>query len=96
MLLELRRYRVLPGRMHDMHARMRDLLLPLFVVHGIPRPISIWENREATSTLSWILPWPSFEARQEAWANFYPIFTAARQAQGTPEFVTRTTLLKGR
>jgi hypothetical protein len=92
MLIEMRRYATLPGRMDDMHARMSGMLLPLFAEHGIPTPIAIWENRAQTSTMTWMVPWPSFEARQAAWAAFAPIFVAARRAEGTPEFVTRTTL----
>lgn len=92
MLTEMRRYAVLPGQMDKMHARMSDMLLPLFREHGIPKPLSIWENRATTSTLTWMVQWPSFEVRLEAWSRFAPIFAGARQAEGTPEFVTRTTL----
>ena len=92
MLIEMRRYEVLPGQMDKMHDRMANMLLPLFREHGIPKPLSIWENRDTTSTLTWMVQWPSFEVRLEAWSRFAPIFVAARQAEGTPEFVTRTTL----
>jgi hypothetical protein len=92
MLIELRRYAVANGQMHKMHERMSAMLLPLFDEHSIPRPIAIWENQEATSTLTWMVQWPSFEIRQDAWARFAPIFAAARRKEGTPEFVSRTTL----
>lgn len=92
MLIELRRYIVLPGRMPDMHARMSAMLLPLFAEHGIPRPRAIWTNEAETSTMTWVVEWPDFETRTAAWARFFPVFVAARQAQGTPEFVTRTIL----
>ncbi len=92
MLIEMRRYAVLPGQMDQMHARMSGMLLPLFRMHGIPRPLCIWENRQTTSVMTWMVEWPSFEVRQEAWARFAPIFIAARHAEATPEFVTRTTL----
>jgi hypothetical protein len=92
MLTEMRRYAVLPGEMDKMHDRMSGMLLPLFREHGIPKPLSIWENRETTSTMTWMVQWPDFETRLAAWGRFFPIFVAARQAEGTPEFVTRTTL----
>lgn len=92
MLTELRRYAVQPGMMDAMHARMADMLLPLFAANTIPTPIAIWDNRDATSTLTWMLTWPSFDARQAGWARIAPLFVAARAAEGTPEFVTRTTL----
>lgn len=92
MLIELRRYIVAPGRMADMHARMASMLLPLFAKHGIPRPRAIWTNEAVTSTMTWLVEWPDFETRAEAWARFFPIFVAERQAQGTAEFVTRTIL----
>jgi len=92
MLIEMRRYAVLAGQMDKMHDRMSNMLFPLFREHGIPTPLAIWENRVITSTLTWMVPWPSFEIRQEAWSRFAPIFAEARRAQGTPEFVTRTTL----
>ncbi|MHA3791108.1 hypothetical protein [Sphingomonas sp. YL-JM2C] len=92
MLTELRRYSIEAGHMDTMHARMRDMLLPMFREHGIPTPRAIWENRGDRSILTWMVDWPSFERRLEAWTSFAPLFAAARQAEGTPEFVTRTTL----
>lgn len=92
MLTELRRYAVLPGKMDLMHARMRDMLLPMFEAQAIPTPRAIWDNRDETSILSWMIDWPDFEARQASWARVAPLFVAARQAEGTPEFVTRTAL----
>lgn len=92
MLTELRRYSIEPGHMDAMHVRMHDMLLPMFREHGIPTPRAIWENRDETSTLTWMVDWPSFEQRLAAWTSFAPLFAAARQAEGTPEIVTRTTL----
>jgi hypothetical protein len=92
MLIELRRYAVRAGAMDEMHERMRDMLLPLFREHGVPTPFAMWENRAETSILTWMLEWPSFEARQETWTRFYPVFVAARHAEGGEEFVLRTDL----
>lgn len=92
MLTELRRYAVEPGKMDLMHARMQTMLLPMFQANGIPTPRAIWDNRDDTSILSWMVDWPDFETRLDAWMRFAPLFVAARQAEGTPEIVTRTTL----
>jgi hypothetical protein len=92
MLIEMRRYSVLPGRMGDMHIRMSTMLFPMFREAGVPMPAAIWENRDDTSVLTWMLEWPNFEERQAAWSRIAPVFAAARRAEGTEEFVTRTTL----
>ncbi|CAN5203889.1 hypothetical protein BH10PSE3_BH10PSE3_01600 [soil metagenome] len=92
MLTELRRYAIEPGDMDRMHERMTDLLFPLFREHGLPTPSGIWENRDETSTFTWIVSWPDFETRARTWLRVAPAFAAARLAEGTPEFVTRTTI----
>ncbi|KQX23466.1 MULTISPECIES: hypothetical protein [unclassified Sphingomonas] len=92
MLTELRRYAIEPGHMDAMHVRMHEMLFPMFREHGIPAPRAIWENRDESSTLTWMIDWPSFERRLAAWTSFAPLFAAARRAEGTPEIVTRTTL----
>lgn len=77
-----------------MHDRMRHMLLPMFADHGIPMPIAMWEDRDGGSILTWMIEWPSFDARQALWANFYPHFYAARAIELATgeEFVTRTDL----
>jgi hypothetical protein len=92
MLIEMRRYTVEAGAMDRMHERMTDVLFPLFDEHDVPRPKAIWENREDTSTLTWLIEWPNYDVRSAAWAVVGPAFAAVRVQQGTPEFVTRTTL----
>jgi hypothetical protein len=92
MIIEMRRYAILPGRMNDMHARMTEMLLPLFQTHGVPTPLAIWENRADTSILTWLLEWNGFDERQATWAAFRPVWEAARQSRGGDEFVTRTDL----
>jgi hypothetical protein len=91
-IIERRRYSIIPGRMGQMHARMRDMLLPLFRTHGVPSPIAIWEDVQGTSIMTWLIEWPSFDIRQTTWAAFYPIFYAERAKQDIEEFVTRTDL----
>jgi hypothetical protein len=92
MIIEMRRYAIMPGRMDDMHVRMTEMLLPLFQTHGIPTPLAIWEDRAGTSIFTWLLEWKGFDERQATWAAFRPIWEAARQACGGNEFVTRTDL----
>lgn len=94
MLVELRRYSILPGRIDRMHTRMREVLLPMFAEHGIPRPFAIWDSvqPDGSGLLSWMLRWESFEHRRAAWDHFKPLFTKVRLAQGGEEFVTRTDL----
>jgi hypothetical protein len=94
MIIELRRYSILPGRIADMHTRMREVLLPMFAEHGIPRPFAIWDSVEpdGSSMLSWMLNWESYERRNAAWATFKPLFGKVRQARGGDEFVSCTDL----
>lgn len=93
-IIERRRYSVAPGQMDRMHDRMQQMLLPMFAEHGIPLPIAMWEDRDGPSMLTWMIEWPSFDARQALWANFYPHFYAARavELKKVEEFVTRTDL----
>jgi hypothetical protein len=96
MITELRRYSIIPGRMDEMHARMTDLLLPLFADLTLPFPRAIWDSREEQSVFTWICEWESFDARTEGWARYNPHFFAARMKQDIQEYVTRTdvTLIK--
>jgi len=92
LIVERRRYSIARGQMDRMHHRMQQMLLPMFAQHGIPLPIAIWEDRDGSSLLTWLIEWPSFDARQALWANFYPHFYAARALETGEEFVTRTDL----
>jgi hypothetical protein len=92
LIIERRRYSIARGQMDRMHDRMQRMLLPMFAQHGIPLPIAIWEDRDGASILTWMIEWPSFDARQALWANFYPHFYAARALEPSEEFVTRTDL----
>lgn len=92
MLIEMRRYAIERGRMDGMHARMSDMLIPLFDAHDMPRPFAVWEGRDGSSILTWMLQWDDFDARQAAWARVGPAFAAARARQDIAEFVTRTSL----
>lgn len=68
---EWRFYRIQQGRMADMHARMRDGLRPLFVRHGL-RLQGCWETGSPNQPVfAYLLQWPSWRARLEAWGGFY-------------------------
>ena len=94
MLTELRRYTCQSGRMRDMHSRMRDILLPMFKLHGVPRPLAIWETQSPNGDgiLTWMLNWPGFDVRAATWAAFRPFWEAVKKERGEAEFVTRTDL----
>jgi hypothetical protein len=78
--------------MNKMHARMQDVLLPLFAQYGVPSPFAVWESTATRSQLTWMLEWPSLEARNATWANFRPVWEAEKRVRNEPEFVTRTDL----
>lgn len=94
MITELRRYSLLPGQSPAMHSRMREILMPLFATHAVPSPFAIWTPTDAAvdQVMTWMLRWPSFEARRAGWANLYPHWEKAKRERGGDEFVTRTTL----
>jgi hypothetical protein len=77
-----------------MHARMREVLLPLFAEHSVPAPLAIWETDDSPGTplLTWMLKWQSLEVRNATWGAFRPVWEAAKRARKEPEFVTRTDL----
>jgi hypothetical protein len=92
MITELRRYTIRPHCTPKMHARMRDVLLPLFEQHGIPRPSAVWETDEpgGVPLMTWMLEWPSLEARNDGWGHFRPIWETVKKARAEEEYVTRT------
>lgn len=85
-IYELRRYDVLPGRMADLHARMRDVVPPLFARNGLPRPSGIWQAVAGPSLPAYLylLRWPDMGARLAAFDRQYadPDRPATRDARG--------------
>jgi hypothetical protein len=69
---EMRVYYAPPGRLNDLHKRFRDHTLRLFEKHGI-ESIGYWvpmgENKE--EKLVYILGYPSREAREKSWKEFF-------------------------
>jgi len=79
--------------MDRMHARMRDVLLPLFRQHGVPEPFAIWSTDQPEAcVMTWMLKWPGLSERNATWAGFRPVWESAKKARGGQEFVTRTDL----
>jgi hypothetical protein len=73
---------------------MREVLLPLFAANGVPSPLAVWTPAADAidPVMSWMLAWPSYDARRAGWAALYPQWETAKRARGGDEFVTRTTL----
>ncbi len=69
-VFEMRTYHAAPGRLDDLHARMRNHALRLLDKHGITS-IGYWTPIEnAENKLIFVLAFPSLQAREEAWASF--------------------------
>lgn len=69
---ELRTYRTEPGKLDALNARFRDHTCRLFKKHGI-EVIGFWtptEGEEATTTLIYVVAFPSVEAQKAAWQAF--------------------------
>lgn len=68
---ELRTYYAAPGRLDDVNARFRDHVLPLFEKHGL-KSIGYWMPIDNTeNVLIYLLAFPSQEAREKAWKEFF-------------------------
>ena len=70
---ELRWYEVAAGRMADLHARMRDVVPPLFARNGIPAPSAIWEGIAAPrpGAYLYLLRWRDMRAREAGFDRQY-------------------------
>jgi len=91
-IYELRRYDVMPGRMADLHMRMRDTAPPLFARNGLPKPAAIWQAIAGPTLPAYLylLRWPDMGARQAAFDRQYadPDRPTTRDAHGA-ELTTR-------
>lgn len=82
---ELRTYHAAPGKMEVLHSRFRDHTLRLFKKHGISN-IGYWvqldKEGNKTDKLTFLLAYPSREAREESWKAFQedPQWKAAKSA----------------
>ena len=72
MLYELRTYWTAPDKLDALHARFRDVTLPLFARHGM-HVVGFWTpspRTEASGDLVYLLMFPSEAAVATAWAAF--------------------------
>jgi hypothetical protein len=78
--------------MADMHTRMVSVLMPLLVKHGMPAPLGVWEavSGHDLRKFVWMLPWPDYQTRANAFRNFYTDWRAWQAEHPEPEFVERT------
>lgn len=71
LLIEYRRYDVMPGRIADLHRRFEEDALPAFRRHGI-RPVGFWESVAGRGhQLHYLLEWSSFDECSERWSALH-------------------------
>ena len=71
-VFEMRTYTTAPGRLDALHARFRDHTNKIFVKHGMEL-VGYWtptDEEASSTTLVYILAYPSMEARQASWKAF--------------------------
>lgn len=71
MIYELRKYKVLQGRMNELHERFKGHTLRLFEKHGI-KPIAFWTSvdDEDSDYLTYLLQFNDIESQKKAWKMF--------------------------
>lgn len=83
MVLELRIYRVVAGRMDTVQDRFENVVLPLWQRHGIAQ-LGFWTPVIGgnSSELYYMLKWRDLAEREERWAAFTrdPEWTSAKLA----------------
>ncbi|MBI3877480.1 MAG: NIPSNAP family protein, partial [Verrucomicrobia bacterium] len=68
---EMRVYYAPPGKLDDLHARFRDHTCKLFEKHGITNLGYFVPLDNTNNTLIYFLPYPSREARDKSWKEFF-------------------------
>lgn len=70
---ELRLYEMLPGRMDGFLPLMEETAIPQFRLHGIPRPLAIWQSHTGPMAplYAYLIPWRSLDERMRYWTAFY-------------------------
>ena len=83
MIVELRVYHCLPGRLPALHERFQNVTLPLWEKHGI-EPAGFFTTLVGPSnqTLTYLLKWNSLADRETRWNSFMadPEWIAKRAA----------------
>jgi NIPSNAP len=71
MIVELRVYHCLPGKLALLHQRFTNVTLKLFEKHGI-ESIGYWTTYTGPSnqTLTYMLRWNSLAEQETRWGNF--------------------------
>lgn len=71
MIVELRTYFCVPGRMPALHERFKTTALGFFEKYGI-KPIGFWTNLtgETNQSLTYMLKWESLADRETRWNAF--------------------------
>ncbi len=71
MIVEMRVYHCLPGRLPALQDRFRNTTLPFFEKYGI-EPIGFWTTLvgESNQSLTYMLKWASLADRESRWAAF--------------------------
>ena len=80
MIVELRVYHCVPGRLPALHERFSKTTLGLFAKHGIEQ-IGFWTTLAGPSnhTLTYLLKWESLAEREQKWNAF----------QADPEWIAK-------
>lgn len=70
---ELRLYEMLPGRLPGFLPLMEETAIPQFAVHGIPRPLAIWQGHAGPMAplYAYLIRWRSLDERMARWNAFY-------------------------
>lgn len=82
MIIEYRRYEVVPGMLGKLHNRFEHESVPLWEEHGI-QPIGFWEAAVGTSNeVHYMLKWDDMATRESRWDAFQgdPRWLECRQA----------------
>ena len=71
MIYELRIYECFAGKLENLNARFRNHTLKLFEKHGITNVgYLVNDVGPSNNTLTYLLSYPSHDARVESWKNF--------------------------
>jgi NIPSNAP len=94
MLVEMRVYHCLPGRLPALMNRFRNSVLDLYKKHGF-KPIGFFTTMigESQQELTYFLSWDSLAERERLWSAFFsdPEWAAVRDASEKDGFIVDNT-----
>lgn len=72
MIVELRIYEVMPGKMGAMLDRLENVAIPILERFGI-RPIGFWTTviGPSSNAITYMLEWQSMAEREDRWTRFF-------------------------